>query len=290
MDTIIKLEEIEGEIGLVIDYEPGSVEVKYLFQGALRIIESLETIDRALLSSINTSLEPVSILNDVQHSSLKILLARALKKIPDHAIEDLDWKKWVGILLVTGKHKLISCLDDSDAVEQVLVELKPLYDQLPNSTAGHIPPDLKTVKKALNDFKQARASVGNTPVKVQTEFGDISIPILDAEYTVELIEPNKAYQNVGRKYFKVKTPDFLGKSMWEVLMDGKAESVKISHDDWLSSFHKRAFDIKPHDSLDADYVQDIIYSEDGEVMSKTTVLTYIHDVVPPAKNSELKMD
>ena len=114
MDRTLNMESVEGEIALIIEYVPGESEAITVLQGAMRLIESLDGLDHCLLSSINTSLEPVSILNDVQHSSLKILLARALKRIPDDLVSNLDWKKWVGGLLVKGKYKLLEHID-SDA-------------------------------------------------------------------------------------------------------------------------------------------------------------------------------
>ena len=71
MDKTI-IESVEGEVGLVIDYVAGESEALIVLQSAMRLIEGLDALDHALLSSIDTSLEPVSILNDVQHSSLKM--------------------------------------------------------------------------------------------------------------------------------------------------------------------------------------------------------------------------
>lgn len=101
------------------------------------------------------------------------------------------------------------------------------------------------------------------------------------------IEESRSYKTTGRALFKVKTPDLIGKSRWDVIFDGKTESVKITHYDWVESYHKRAFSILPHDSLDADFVQEITYSDDGQVLTKTIELTYIHKVVAPSKNFEM---
>lgn len=78
MERILESQMLEGEIGLVIDYEPGKALAVDVLQAAMGMIEALDKLDAALLSSVNTSLQPVSVLNDVQHSSLKMLLARAL--------------------------------------------------------------------------------------------------------------------------------------------------------------------------------------------------------------------
>jgi len=70
MDRLLDARMVEGEIGLVIGYEAGATDARLLLQAALDMVQALDGLDRKLLSSVNTALVPVSILNDVQHSSL----------------------------------------------------------------------------------------------------------------------------------------------------------------------------------------------------------------------------
>jgi len=176
MERTLNIESVEGEIALVIDYRPGESEAVAVLAGAMRLIESLDKLDHCLLSSIDTTLEPVSILNDVQHSSLKILLARALRKIPDEAVGSLDWKKWVGALLVKGKHHLLEKIEADDAgIAQALVTLEGDYLAAPNTTAGYAPPALADAREALRHVAAARASIPDGKVVVQTEIGDVEI-------------------------------------------------------------------------------------------------------------------
>jgi hypothetical protein len=140
------------------------------------------------------------------------------------------------------------------------------------------------VKYAVND--------GVSSVHIEQDDHEITSANVDEAKSFGIVLPSNINQtnyskSVGRRLFKVKTPDLLGKSKWEVILDGKTESVKITHHDWVDSYHKRKFSILPHDSLEADYVQEITYSEDGEVLTKTIELTYIHDVVSPPKNLEM---
>ena len=287
MDKLL-LESVEGEVGLVIDYEPGKSEALIVLQSAMRLIQGLDSLDHALLSSIDTSLEPVSILNDVQHSSLKMLLKRALRAVPDDALGNLEWKKWVGGLLVKGKHKLLEKLDSSDIdIQETLNELKPDYLNAPNSTAGYEPPRLEDTLNALNEIKSARATLPTSKVVFQTELGDINLPYIDAEYTVETLTTETSYKSAGRGLFKVKSPDMLGNAQWEVKLNGKSIKVKITHDAWLNEYHSRRITIAPHDSLDADYEQEVVYDENQNEINNTITLTYIHRVVLPPENMKL---
>ncbi len=176
----LPIEEVEGEIAIIIDYKVGESEAISVLNGAMSIIEALDEIDKSLLSSVNTSLNPVSILNDIQHSSLKILLKRALKNIPDEEIENLEYRKWIGRLLVRGKHKLLQIIEyEDDEIENALKSLAPEYDRQPNQTTGYDLPDSKVVKRSLNKMRKACASLNDCEVTIQSEDGDIKIPKID---------------------------------------------------------------------------------------------------------------
>lgn len=288
MDRALNIEYVEGEIALIIEYVSGESEAIAVLQGAMRLIESLDALDHCLLSSINTSLEPVSILNDVQHSSLKILLARALKKIPDELVSNLDWKKWVGGLLVKGKYKLLKHIDsDAPVINQVLIELEPEYKSAP-MLVGYQPPRLVDVQDALGNVSRARSALGNCPVTIQTEFGDVvipntSMPVIDGE----LLESSESLSNKGREYLKVKSPDMLGNSQWTVVRGGRSIKIDMLHAAWLENYHQGKIFILPGDSLDCSFEETIFYDgERNEIGRKLSVIE-VFSVVRPPKQSML---
>ena len=92
MERLLEEQIVEGEIGLVIDYTPGKTLAVQVLQAAMGMIQALDRLDAALLSSVDTSLEPVSVLNDIQHSSLKMLLRRALRNTRDELLGNLVCK------------------------------------------------------------------------------------------------------------------------------------------------------------------------------------------------------
>ena len=47
----------------------------------------------------------------------------------------------------------------------------------------------------------------------------------------------------------IKKPDYLGDSQWELRLDGRTIRAHILDRDWLTSFRKRHFEIKPGDAL-----------------------------------------
>jgi len=288
MDRYLSNEAVEGEFGLVIDYSPGKSAALDVLGGAMALVQSLDTLDRALLSTINTELEPVSILNDVQHSSLKILLARVLRKMPDEHLSSLEWKKWVGELLVKGKHLLLQKIDaDTPEIEQKLKELDAHYKAAP-LLLGYEPPKVSKVKAALNDVSHARNSIKDHIVTFQSELGDI---LLGTGVTDDVIVIDASVvdtiTNKGREFLKVRYPDMLGNAQWTVLRSGRNTRVEILHQAWLNEYHARAFTILPGDSLDCSFEESIDYDAQRNEVDRKISITEVHAVITPPLQQRL---
>lgn len=289
MDRQLSIETVEGEIALVIAYKPGVSHAVEVLQGAMGLIEALDALDHVLLSSIDTSLEPVSILNDVQHSSLKILLARALRKVPDDAINSLDWKKWVGGLLVKGKHVLLQRLDaDAPEINRAVAELASDYKAAP-TLIGYDTPKISDVQDALDLVSRARARFPRQLVQVQTEWGDVTLPdtlpaLLDAP-----INPDTGtiVVNKGREFFKVKSTDMLGQAQWVVMRNGRAVRVDILHKAWLEDYQRRAMPILPGDSLECLFEESITYDENQTEIERKLALIEVLRVITPSVQDAL---
>jgi hypothetical protein len=290
MDRTLTQDAVEGEIALVIDYVPGQSKALDVLGGAMALIASIDALDAVLLSSISTELEPVSILNDVQHSSLKILLARVLKSIPDDHLGSLEWKKWIGGLLVKGKHALLQKLDaDAPVIEAELRKLEPDYRAAP-SLIGYDLPKIKSVQTALRGVSRARATLGTQQVVVQTELGDI---VLGGDSTDDPEESSgevvTVLTNRGREFLKVRYPDMLGQAQWTVMRNGRMTRVELLHKGWLDAYHSRTFTILPGDSLDCSFEESIGYDgQQNEVERKLTVIE-VHGVVSPPTQGRLPL-
>lgn len=291
MDRQLEPQFVEGEIALVIDYLPGKSEALGVLAGAMRLIESLDRLDHCLLSSIDSALEPVSILNDVQHSSLKVLLARALRKIPDEHLANLEWKKWLGDLLVSGKHKLLQKIDaDAPELRKVIAELESDYQAAPGGLIGYTPPTVTDVREALDDVAKARALLPGQRVIMQTEFGDIDLvdvtPDTSAKTPVD--GPQQTIVNHGTEFFRVKAPDMLGSSQWTVLRNNRNVKVDMLHQSWLDAYHARQYSLLPGDSLQCQYEETVIYDASGnEIERKLAIIEVMRVISPPVQQKLL---
>ncbi len=275
-------EAVEGEIGLVIEYKPGESKALDVLSGAMALIASLDSLDAALLSSISTELEPISVLNDVQHSSLKILLKRVLRSVPDDHLHEMEWKKWLGGLLVKAKHALLQKLDaDSPEIEAELRSLEPDYKAAPR-LVGYHPPTVREVQGALREVSRARTTLGTQKVFVQTELGDISLqlPPQDSNPPIEG-DVHRTVTNRLREFLKVRYPDMLGQAQWTVIRNGRSTRVEILHVGWLEAYHARKSAILPGDSLDCTFEESVNYDVQGNELERKISVIEVHAVISP---------
>lgn len=289
MDRTLDVEKIEGEIALVIKYRPGESHALDVLQGAMALVESLDRLDHVLLSSVNTSLEPVSVLNDIEKSSLKLLLARALRSLPDEHLHNPDWKKWLGALLVKGKHVLLNRID-SDAPE-IMRGIELLTDDYKHAPGlvGYEPPRITDVQDALDSVAKARARFPRQQVLIQTELGDIELPESLPPPSPVPLDPDKCTYvvNKGREFFKIKQPDMLGHSQWSVLRNGRAVRVDILHKAWLDSYQSRGASILPGDSLECVFEETITYDDQQNEIDRRLAVIEVLSVVSPPQQDRL---
>jgi hypothetical protein len=289
MDRTLDVEKIEGEVALVIKYRPGESHALDVLQGAMALVESLDRLDHVLLSSVNTSLEPVSVLNDIEKSSLKLLLARALRSLPDEHLHNPDWKKWLGALLVKGKHVLLSRIDsDAPEIMRGIELLTNDYKHAPG-LVGYEPPRITDVQDALDNVAKARARFPRQQVLIQTELGDIELPESLPSPSPVPLDPDKCTYvvNKGREFFKIKQPDMLGHSQWSVLRNGRAVRVDILHKAWLDSYQSRGASILPGDSLECVFEETITYDDQQNEIDRRLAVIEVLSVVSPPQQGRL---
>jgi hypothetical protein len=263
---------------------PGKSIAVDVLAASMAMIQALDHLDATLLSSVDTSLEPVSILNDVRHSSLKMLLARALRNVSDDAIQNLDWKKWVGNLLVKGKYMLLGKIDaDAPEIQSVLDTLEPQYKAAPTQLMGYKPPSVADVMEALDGVSNARAQLAGQKVTIQMELGDIELTeIVGADKNEAAPVVAEKVVNNGVEFFKIKSPDMLGTAQWTVLRNNKITRVTMLHQQWLDAYHRREHVLLPGDSLKCRFEDEIFYDASGnQIERKTSIIEVIEIISPP---------
>src|SRR5688572_8991947 len=103
--------QVNADFCIKIDFEKSSPHPERIFQAMTEMISAFQEFDVHLTKTIDVSIEPVLVLEDIESGSLKTWLSSLLKKVPDSAIENLELKQVVGHYLVKAKYIVIKWLD-----------------------------------------------------------------------------------------------------------------------------------------------------------------------------------
>jgi hypothetical protein len=277
------------DFGIQIDFDRESHDPARIFRTMSGLISSFQQLDHSLVESIDISIEPVLLLEDVEAGSIKVWLREQIEGIEDDALKSGDWKKIAGQFLVKGKYILLRFLQDNKklpgradiirlqgellrAAEETQLRGLPVYRPVPiqNLLGG-----IKSVNEALNqlgdrDTAKFISAEGDTDLTPIVEFSLSDIEELLTQETV-----------IGSAILilKVKKPDYLGTSKWEFVFEHAME-VKILDFDWLVRFQNREVDVRPGDALRAEVLTEVKYGYGGDVIGMTYTIRKVLEVIP----------
>ncbi len=281
---------LRADFSIEVDFKKGSEAPSRVFRTISELIEAFSAFDRDLIRSIDVEIEPVMLLEDIEAGSVRTWLTYLLKEIDDDALKNLDWKKAVGTYLVKAKYRVIKFLENktqiSDRIEIIELE-RDLLTLAQETDIKHIPTyspiprpklieNLVTLSSAAHHLKEGDKLFYTTAEdKVSFNLSFYIIP--DA---IEDLLTKEIITSTAEMILKVKKPDYLGESKWELKYEQKTLPVKILDTAWLQSFQNRDVDIRPGDSIRA--IVEIItrYDYDNEVVSAQYNIKQVLEVLP----------
>lgn len=287
---------------LTVEFDHNILTPHKLFQSIADMIRELQSLDKALIDCIDSELEPVFILDEVENGSLKLWLRQIIKSIPDDALRDLDIKKILGEYLVKGKYKVLKQLDEhqeittNEQVQPLMQEIKLLAAQYNINILG-VERDVDAAKlfKSMDAISKTAGElpagstfaydIGEAPLKIGKGF---RVP---ANYIKEILEYDKITNTIDM-IIKVKKPDYLGNSKWEFRYANKQILCDFEDKKWLFDFHSRKIDVRPGDSLKVRMEMHVSYDKNNEAIAERytikNVLAVINNI--PAEQPSLFED
>lgn len=277
---------------ITIDFDKKSENPTRIFQAMTDLINAFQSFDKDLIKGIDTHLEPVLLLENVESGSIKTWLSSILKGVPDEALKSGDVKKILGHYLVKCKYILINKLDgvteitDANFINDIRFELYeeakktdiksfPYYEPIP------IPKLIDNIDKINKSFTSLSPND-----KVFFEGCDNDKPVtfnMALNFTPDSIEDmltKETLSDNSTMILKVKKPDYLGSSMWDFKYNGRTVQAKILDDEWLLKFQKRKVDIRPGDSVRAKVRTIVKYGHDNNVLGTIYEITNVEEVLP----------
>ncbi|WP_223650120.1 hypothetical protein [Hymenobacter psoromatis] len=246
-----------AEFELYFDFEKQSHSPQRVFKIIADLLVVLGKFDSLLVQTADPEFRAELILEDIATGSLRAKLAIFLRSIPEEAVKNFDWKKLIGHFLNKGLQSFIKFLENKSGIDNA-DELKNLQAALESEAAvvstnpllvpGQIPLDKLVV--FMEEMTRAVAALrGQEYIEYRSAAGNARFnPHFNTDNLQSLLITET--QNSESEYLvKAKRPDFMGESMWELVLKGHTIMAKMADNDWLEDFHEGRVDFRPSDYL-----------------------------------------
>jgi hypothetical protein len=283
-----KPEPPKADFAFEINFQRGAGPASRVFSATYEFIKACERLDAELIQSIDSNIETVLVLEDIEAGSIKTWLRSLLTATEDEALKQLDWKPLVGKYLVRAKYAVIRWIDE-DSAPRSLPALRREIQQIAAETdvrhmADYSAPSPGALVSAVRDFQAVKDTlVPGDRAKFITEDSEIEMN-LSIRFSIEDIESlavaNTLSSPATEMILAVKKPDYLGESKWELRHGKRTVSAKIEDTDWLQRFQNREGDVRPGDALRCVVEVELLYGFDNELIAERYTVKKVTDVLP----------
>lgn len=288
-----------ADFGFEIDFQRGVGPASRVFTATHDFIKACEALDKELVRSIDSSIETILVLEDIQTGSIKTWLRNVVTSADDEALKRLDWKPLVGEYLVRAKYAVIRWIDDEETPRR-LPDLRREIQKIAEETdVRHLPdytaPSPSALVQAIEDFQGVKENLlPGDHAKMLTPDGAIEFNlsvVLPIEDIQQLAVARTITNPPAEMILPVKKPDYLGDSKWDLRHGKRNISAKIEDESWLRRFQSRQVDVRPGDALRCRVEIANLYGFDNELLTeKYTVLEVLEVLVNRVETLDLPFD
>lgn len=280
----------KADFAIYVDFDRDSPRPQRIFQAIDGLITAFERLDKTLAGSIDSSIETVLVLEDIEAGSLKVWLRNKLMQTDDQALHHIDWKPLVGKYLVAAKYAFIQWVNDEEKRGHPgsLAELRQSFLTLAQQTdikripsygvpsAADVLASTDDLSKALsklspNDKAQFISDEGSADFDLRLDWGGLELVSLSVRETITL--------PLSQMILAVRRPDYLGDAQWEFRLGKKTVRAKITDGPWLRKFQTREIDVRPGDALRCNVRHEMQYGYDNELISESFSIEEIVEVL-----------
>lgn len=276
-----------ADFGFEIDFQRDSGPASRVFAATHQFIRACEALDSELVQLIDSSIQTVLVLEDIESGSIKTWLRSVLSAADDDALKKLDWKPLVGAYLVRAKYAVIRWTD-KEAKDQSLAELRGEIQRIAADTdvrhlPAYAPPSIPALINAAKDFQAVKDHlIEGDRAKLLTRDSELEMD-LSVRMSLENVEALAIARTIKsppvEMILPVKRPDYLGDTKWELRHGKRSIGAKIDDRDWLRRFQQREVDVRPGDALRCTVQTEARYGHDNELIDERFTVLQVLDVL-----------
>ncbi len=279
----------QTDFSIKIDFNKSSKKPSHIFSIMTDILDSFNTLDSAIINSIDSKIEPIIMLEDIEKGSILSRFKYLLEEIPDQAISDFEWKKVVGHFLLKAKYYVLDFINKRESItniEEIKLLEEGIIELSENSQIKtiNIPGNIDRTKLLLGISKISSAISrveDKEQISYQTDEDEVvfNLSFNFNEEQIEDLLTAETITSISEMILKIKKPDYLGDSKWEFRHRKDAIKANITDNEWIAKFRNREITLKPGDSIRAKVEIEVKYDYDREVSVINYTITNILEVI-----------
>jgi hypothetical protein len=295
--TPAQIEVSETAFAITVDFVRGQGDPSRPFRAMVDLTGALARFDEDLVKSVDITIEPVLLLENVESGSIKSWFVSVLRSPDDTALKSGDWKKVVGSYLVQAKYALLNHLSGAESVtdpqllegiqtdlllEAEKTNVRGLPGYMPMSRT-HLAAHIADMTSSLKYLEAGDSAT------YEARHGD-AVPFNQSlrvnEFVLTEMLAVRQVANDNELILKVKKADFLGHSMWEFRYDGHPIEARIADYEWLDNYHRGIVEVRPGGALRAIVRIEMAYDDQNESLPPRYTILKVEEVLPPPIPSE----
>lgn len=284
---------LDDQFEIKVEFERGNGAPVRIFRTMSGLIESIQALDQHLAATISTKIQTKLMLQDIKAGSLISVFKTMIEDVPDEVVKAGEVKKILGHFLCKGKHVFLDWYSRRDTInsrddvkelegellglaEQTSIKHLPVYIPIETST---LLSDISSIRDALVNLEEKDTAVLISKETSSNFNKNLVIP----EDIVRELMTKETIASAGEKNFKVKKPDYLGKSQWEFKYANHRIFAKILDEPWLHEFQSNIIKLHPGDSLRAKVKEETLYGYNNEIIHIDYEIIKVTEIIPAPK-------
>jgi hypothetical protein len=255
------MKELFQDYEIKLDFIPGDNNPENLFIAFVNAIKYFKKIDKMLARTIANDYDISSSLIEVKSGSLRgFFRAKVEIKETDLHVQDQDddLENRIKNYLHNSRKKITQGLfdfekDNDKSINQIIEEVKKVAgDTCISKEPFFAPPSKNEIIPIINAAQDTGESLDDKTSLFYSAENEAAIELprkIKMDETL-LGESRKTLPNMQRLILKIKKPDYLGDSKWEMKHGNNKLICKIEDDIWIEKFKSKKVFAFPGDSLD----------------------------------------
>lgn len=287
------MNEITREIRFEYAKEKTPVDI---FKEYTLMLAAFEKAEIEVAKSISTSMQYKSSLEAVETGSvitrIKSWIEDKEPELDDGTLQSIDIQKYISDGLKTIVDNLAN---DKNVTKETISKMCTDLDNLAKSTKiserfSYTPIQQKTLIDVSKSIKVATSNLAeNEKVYLTEKTGNnIELPKqLNIQVTEKDITNNeRTIKNETEQILKIKKPDYIADSAWELKFGKTYKNIKIEDSKWINNFLNKEIKLYPGDSIRCKVLSIDEYDSFGTLVNSKISITEVLEIIEGIENDE----